>query len=293
MSRGVVVVVVAAVAAVIATLARAGHPVPPTRTLLAVGDITSCATTDDEAVAKLVGGLSGTLAVLGDNAYESGTAAEYANCYAPAWGPFLARTRPTPGNHEYRTPKAAGYYGYFGAAAAPPWGWYSYDLGAWHVIVLNSNCHPVGGCGRGSRQERWLRRDLARHRRLCTLAYWHHPLYTSGIDGNNLEMRPFWNDLYEAGAELVLNGHEHVYERLAPQTPAGRYDLRRGIREFVVGTGGRSHETFTKILPTSMRRNATTFGVLRLTLARASYSWKFLPSADGTYSDSGSARCHR
>jgi hypothetical protein len=181
--------------------------------LVAVGDIASCSSDGDEATAALLDGLSGTIATLGDHAYRSGTPQEFADCYDPSWGRHKDRTRPAPGNHDYETSGAAGYFDYFGAAAGEPGkGYYSYDLGTWHIVVLNSNCSQVGGCGEGTPQEQWLREDLAAHPATCTLAYWHHPLFSSGTEhGGNESMQPVWQALYDAGADVVLAGHEHNY----------------------------------------------------------------------------------
>lgn len=262
--------------------------------LVAAGDIVSCSSPGDEATAGLLGEIVGTVAPLGDNAYENGSASEYADCYAPSWGKYKVRTRPAPGNHDYLTPGASGYFGYFGAAAGTPGkGYYSYNLGSWHIVVINSNCGEVGGCGAGSAQEQWLRGELARSTNSCTLAYWHHPLFSSGAEhGNHAEMRPIFQALYEHGAEVVLSGHEHNYERFAPQTPGGAQDTRRGIREFVVGTGGKSHYAFATVQPNSEVRNTGTFGVLKLTLHTNGYDWRFVPQAGKTFTDSGSGTCH-
>jgi len=286
------IVALAAVAALAFAIAARGEG--PVATLIAAGDIAVCGTSGDEATAELVKGIPGTVATLGDNAYESGTNAEYDRCYAPTWGRFKARTRPVPGNHEYRTEGAAGYFDYFGARAGKPaTGWYTYRLGAWRVIALNSNCGSVGGCGRGSLQERWLRSVLKANRATkCTLAYWHHPRFSSGAHGSSTALEPLWRALYEAGADVVLTGHDHNYERFAPQTPAGRLDRKRGIRAFVVGTGGRSLRSLGKRLPTTVVRNDTAHGVLVLTLQPGSYSWRFVPVAGSTFSDRGSGACH-
>jgi hypothetical protein len=262
----------------------------PTATLLAAGDIATCAGAGDEATAKLLDGLAGTVATLGDNVYQSGSAQQYADCYAPTWGRHKARTRPAPGNHDYRTAGAAGYFGYFGAAAGTPGkGYYSYDLGAWHVVVLNSNLDT----SRGSAQETWLRADLAAHPAACTLAYWHHPRFSSGSShGNNTSVQPLWQALYEAGAELVLAGHEHHYERFAPQDPTGGADPREGIRQFVVGTGGAGHYGFGTVRANSEVRSTGAFGVLQLTLHPDGYDWEFVPVAGKTFGDAGSGTCH-
>ena len=261
------------------------------------GDIASCSSSGDEATANLLDGIAGTVYTLGDNVYDNGTADEFKNCYDPSWGRHLARTKPVPGNHEYNTPGAPGYYAYFGAAAGDPSkGYYSYDLGAWHIVALNSMCENVGGCGDTSDPSKmvgWLKQDLAANPSTCTLAYWHHPVFSSGsAHGNDPKMVPSWNALYAAGADVVLSGHDHDYERFAPQTSSGAPDPARGIREFVVGTGGRSHYSFGTIRANSQVRNPDTFGVLKLTLHPTSYDWQFVPEAGKSFSDSGTSNCH-
>lgn len=276
------------------TLEPSPMPVPDP-VLLAAGDIASCDTQFDEATSGLVGGISGTVATLGDNVYPAGAESQFQECYEPSWGVHKDRTRPSVGNHEYVTEDAAGYFGYFGGAAGDPdEGYYSYDLGNWHIIVLNSNCHRVGGCAEGSPQEAWLRADLEAHKTSCTLAYWHHPRFSSGAQhGNSDFMRPAWEALYEYGAEVVLSAHEHSYERFAPQTPDGTPDVGGGIREFVVGTGGRSLYEFRSMpIATSEVRNNDTYGVLKLTLRPSSYDWEFVPIEGGTFTDSGASPCH-
>jgi hypothetical protein len=272
-------------------------PPPPSDdpVIVGAGDIASCSSTGDEATANLLDNIAGTVITLGDNAYSSGTATEYTNCYGPSWGRHLARTRPSPGNHEYNTLDASGYFGYFGSAAGDPTkGYYSYDVGAWHIIVLNSNssCTTIS-CAAGSAQDTWLRADLAAHGNVCTLAYWHHPRFNSGAShGNNTAVATFWDALYQYGADVILNGHEHVYERFAPQTPAAVADPAAGIRQFTVGTGGASHYTFGTIQPNSEVRNGTAYGVLKLTLHATSYDWQFVPVAGATFTDSGTGSCH-
>ena len=261
--------------------------------LLAAGDIASCGSRGDEITARLVAARPGTVATLGDNVYEAGTAEEFRRCYAPSWGRFKRRTRPSLGNHEYGTPGAAGYFGYFGAAAGPRRrGYYSYDLGSWHVVVLNSNCAQAGGCSVRSPQGRWLRADLTRHRRVCTLAYWHHPRFSSGLHGSDPTVAPFWQLLYRAGADVVVSAHDHSYERFAPQTPAGRLDRRRGLRQFVVGTGGRSHYVIGPGIANSQARSSGVFGVLQLTLRAERYDWRFIAEPGKPFRDAGSTRCH-
>lgn len=262
-------------------------------TLIAAGDIASCNSSGDEATAALLDSLEGTVITLGDNAYESGLAAEYADCYDPTWGRVKARTRPVPGNHEYVTGNAAGYYDYFGAAAGDPTkGYYSYDLGSWHIIALNTQCGFIGHCYAGSPQEQWLRADLQAHPASCTLAYWHQPRFTSGVHGSNPKYDAFWQALYEAGVDVVLNGHDHDYERFAPQNPSGLLDIERGIREFVVGSGGKSHSSLFTPIANSEVREGDTYGVLKLTLHATSYDWEFVPVAGSTFGDGGSGSCH-
>jgi hypothetical protein len=257
------------------------------------GDIASCISDGDEATANLLDAIPGTVFTTGDNAYDSGTDGEYAYWYAPTWGRHKDRTMPSPGNHEYNTVGAAGYFNYFGAAAGDPTkGYYSYDLGAWHIVVINSNCDQVGGCGSGSPQEQWLRLDLAAHPAPCTVAYWHHPLFSSGQHGNDPSVQALYQALYDYGADVVLNGHDHNYERFAPQDPGGNLDTARGIREFVLGTGGAGHYNWGIPQPNSEVRNNTTFGVMKLTLHPSSYDWEFVPEAGETFTDSGSEPCH-
>jgi hypothetical protein len=278
-------------------LASSAFTVP--NTLLAAGDIGYCGGTDDEATAALVAQRAGTVAPLGDNAYENGTAQEYQDCYGPSWGPFLLRTQPTPGNHEYKPPDGpAGYFGYFGAGVAGPdgKGYYSYDLPPWHIVVLNTSndCFPIS-CDATKPQETWLRADLAAHPAKCTLAYFHHPRFTSDPNvHDDAHVQPLWQALYDNGVDLVLNGHAHNYERFDPQTPAGLPDPLFGITEIVAGTGGRSHFTFgTNTDANSAVRNDDTFGILDLTLKADSYSWSFVPAPGGKdFTDSGSANCH-
>ncbi len=268
----------------------------PDPVVVAAGDIADCQSAGDEATAKLLTDPSWTILTLGDTVYEAGTAQQFANCYAPTWGVYKDRTHPAVGNHEYLTRKAGPYYSYFGEAAGDPAkGYYSYDLGSWHVVVLNSNCNKIGGCDESSPEGEWLRADLAAHPAACTLAYWHHPLFGStGNFTNNTDVRPLWRILYAAGADLVLNGHAHNYERMAPEDPNGAADPTRGIREFVVGTGGKSHQRFGKdIAANSEVRNDDTFGVLKLTLHATGYDWQFIPAAGGSFTDSGSASCHQ
>jgi hypothetical protein len=229
-------------------LAQTGDPV-----LVGAGDIANCNKTADEATARLLDNISGTIFTVGDHAYPDGTAAQFSDCYGPNWGRHKNRTRPSPGNHDYHVSGAAGYFNYFGAAAGDPaMGYYSYNLGAWHIIALNSEISHSAG----SAQEQWLRADLAANPNICTLAYWHAPRFSSGQHGNKASSQALWQALYEYGADVVLNGHDHIYERFAPQNPNGQADAR-GIREFVVGTGGAALYSFGSIQPNSQARNNT------------------------------------
>jgi hypothetical protein len=268
--------------------------------VLAAGDIGSCESTGDEATARLLDGMSGTVLTLGDHAYEDGTSADFANCYDPSWGRVKARTVPTVGNHDYQTQGASGYYNYFGSAAGDPSkGYYSYNLKDWHVVSLNSMCgnsaaefQQPGGCGPTSPMVTWLKQDLAANPTACTLVTFHHPLFNSGNLGNHPKMKQTWEALYAAGADVVLNAHQHSYERFAPQTPDGVADPSFGIREFISGAGGASHEPSGTTQPNSQVRNITAFGVLKLTLHPNGYDWQFVPQAGRTFTDSGSDQCH-
>jgi len=244
-------------------------------------------------------GLSGVLAV-GDVQYWCDGAGAFSKSYGPTWGRVKSITHPTTGNHEYYTSggtdcdtsgKGEGYFTYFGASAGDPAkGYYSFDVGSWHLVALNSSCSKVGGCGVGSPQEQWLKADLAAHPTACTLAYWHHSRFSSKTPGTMTQA--LWQDLYDAGAELALTGHVHNYERLAPQDPNGVYDPAAGIREIVVGTGGKSLEGFPTTLNPNSEVRGRTFGILRLTLHARSYDWQFVPEAGKTFTDSGSTFCH-
>lgn len=271
-------------------------PPPPENGVvaLAVGDIASCRSDGDEATAALLDEISGPIMTLGDTVYDSGTTAEFAECFDPSWGRHKARIRPAVGNHEYGTPGAAPYYAYFGAAAGEPdEGYYSYDLGDWHVVVLNTNCSKAGGCYQGSQQADWLRADLAQNATHCTLAYFHHPRWSSGRYQINDHFLALLEILYDQGVELILSGHAHSYERFAPQDPAGNLDSERGFVQFVVGTGGKNHRPIdVNILPNSKVRHDTTFGVLKLTLYTDRYHWEFVPVQGGTFTDSGWGNCH-
>lgn len=254
--------------------------------VLAVGDIGQCESNGDEATAKLAKAMPDVpILALGDLAYPDATAADFARCYEPSWGGIDERVRPAPGNHEYNTRDAAPYYDRYGRRAGPRGrGWYSYDLGSWHIVALNSNCEsaPGGGCAEGSEQERWLRADLEAHPAACTLAYWHHPVRSSGRHGDNGAVEPLRLALRNADADVIVAAHDHHYERYAP---------REGLREWVVGTGGADLYEIVKVDPGSEARDAESFGLLELTLRDNAYEWRFLPVEGGGFRDSGRGRC--
>lgn len=273
----------------LATASVTVEPRPASVTLVGAGDIASCGSSGDEATARLLDDIPGTVFTAGDNAYEDGSAEDYASCYGPSWGRHRDRTRPSPGNHEYFTPGASGYFGYFGSRAGDAdKGYYSYDLGAWHVVVLNSNLNV----GTGSPQEVWLRADLAAHPARCTIAIFHHPRFSSGPHGGSTVMQSLWQALYDGGADVVVVGHDHLYERFAPQNAEGQLDVARGIRQFVVGTGGASAYSVMSPSPNSEVRRSGTRGVLKLTLYADRYEWKFVPVQGATFTDTGIASCH-
>ncbi len=272
-------------------------PTPPATAdpvLVGAGDIAVCGGQGAVATARLVERLPGTVFADGDLAYDSGTADEFSKCYDPTWGAFASRTRPVPGNHDWGTGSLSGYLGYWGTGAVGPTGgsWYSFDLGAWHVVVLDADCgrDAVRGCGARSPQLTWLTADLAASSATCTLALWHQPRFSSGQHGDDRAVAPFWDALWAAGAEIVVNGHDHDYERFAPQDPAGR-STEVGIREFVVGTGGAPLRGFRTARANSVTRIATTWGVLALTLHADSYDWRFI-GVDEAVLDAGHGVCH-
>jgi hypothetical protein len=267
--------------------------------LVGAGDIASCKNPEGARVtAKLIEQIPGTVFAAGDLAYEKGSAEEFENCYDPVWGRFKGRTKPALGNHEYVDPTASGYFHYWGTQAGPAGkGFYSYDLGAWHIVVMNTNCDAegLGGCDQGSPQETWLKEELSKRPSACILAYGHHALFSSGVFKNHAvhpELKQFWEDLYAAHADLVLAGHEHSYERFAPQDPEGKADPANGIREIVAGTGGRSHDLLGFATPNSEVREWATYGVLKLTLSPGKYTWEFIPEKGKTFHDAGSGVCH-
>jgi hypothetical protein len=244
---------------------------------------------DQAATADEIGRLNPTAVLtLGDNQYEDNTLAAYQAVFGPTWGKYLSIIHPTIGNHEYLTPGASGYFTYFNGVAP----YYSFDLGAWHIVSLDSECHFVGGCGPGSPQEKWLLADLAAHPSMCTLVAWHEPRWSSGEHGDATQMTTIWADLVKANVDVVLTGHNHDYERFVPLNAQGRPDPK-GTTEFVVGTGGKNHYGFAeKPLAGEVVRNDQSFGVILLTLNPTSYSWQFEPAPTYTFTDSGSAACH-
>jgi acid phosphatase type 7 len=252
------------------------------------GDMVSCNNKGAEATAKLLDEQEGVVFTTGDNVYEKGTPAEFATCYEPTWGRHKARTRPSPGNHDYYTPGASGYFDYFGALAGP-WGrgYYTYDHGTWRILSLNSNV-PAGP---GSDQATWVVRELQQSRASCTLAYWHHPVLSSGYEGDMPQMKYIWQLLFDNGVDVVLTGHSHNYERLALQDAQGNADPRRGIRQFVVGTGGNDFTPLGRLSPNSEAINENAHGVLKLTLGPGTYAWEFLSVAGKSYRDSGTGAC--
>lgn len=240
----------------------------------------------EAATANLLAGVDKLAAVLtlGDNQYDNGALTEYQASYDQTWGRLKAITHPAPGNHEYQTPAASGYFAYYGHSAGR--GYYSFNVGRWHLISLDSEIDASAG----SAQEQWLKNDLQAHKAYCTLAYWHKPRFSSGVNGNYAAYATLWQDLYAAGADVILNGHDHDYERFGAQNPSAQPDPK-GIREFVVGTGGRNHFALATRQPNSQVFNSDTFGVLELTLHPTSYDWRFQPVAGAGFTD-GHANCH-
>jgi acid phosphatase type 7 len=262
-------------------------------TILAAGDIATCKHADDEATARLLERLSGTIVAVGDLAYPEGSAAAFRKCYGPSWGSFAARTRPVIGNHEYLGSVAA-YLEYFdGRGPMPGRTWYAFDVGPWRAYVLDSDCTESGGCGVRSPEGRWLAADLAANPRTCSIAFMHHPRFSTGHHGNDVALVPLWDILYRAHVDVVVSGHDHDYERFALLTPEGRRAPDRGIREFVVGTGGAPLRSFPRrAAPATQVRNSTTHGILQLRLDGHGYAWRFVPVAGRSFTDSGEGLCH-
>ncbi len=256
-------------------------------TLVGAGDIGDCGSPGAETTARLLDRIPGTIFTTGDNAYMTGRMEDYRRCYDPTWGRHLRRTRPVPGNHEYES-GGAGYFSYFGSnAGASGLGYYSFSEGAWRVISLNSEVPS----GPGSAQMAWLRNELTEKPSACTAVMWHRPLFSSGRNGDNRDMRDVWRTLYEFNVDLVINGHDHIYERFAPQDPDGRPDPARGIRQFTVGTGGAPLYEFPTIRANSEVR-AAVWGVATFTLSEQGYQWQFVPAEGFQFQDTGSASCH-
>jgi hypothetical protein len=267
-------------------------PLPPAPSapavLVGAGDIGDCATRGSQLTAQLLDRIGGTVFTVGDNAYPSGTAENFRDCYHPTWGRHRQRTRPSPGNHEYEAAGAAPYFQYFGGLAGQSGlGYYSYSLGAWRVFSLNSEV----GIDAGSAQMAWLRSELSGTTTLCTLTYFHRPLFSSGFHGDQMQMREMWRTLYEFGVDIVVSGHEHSYERFAPQDFTGRFDSARGIRQFIVGTGGTTLRTVGPARPNS-EVHGSSWGVLVLTLEDSRYRWEFVPAEPGGLQDAGIGLCH-
>jgi len=292
----------AEVDAVVDGAARRDPLAATSETVLIAGDIASCDGNGDSSTARLIEENNGLVMTAGDNAYPLGTSAQFRDCYGPTWGRFLDRTRPAPGNHDWATPGASGYFGYFGKRAGPKGrGYYAFDLGEWRIYVLASDlCFRGAGearddssCGPGTDQARWLRADLAARPRDCVMAVWHHPRFSSGPHGNSSKPFPLLKLLYDAGAELVINGHDHVYERFGRARPDGTPDAESGIQQIIVGTGGAGlYGLRSRTAPNSEVRSSSTYGVLCLRLEPGSYGWRFLPVAGGSFTDRGSGACH-
>ena len=261
--------------------------------LVGAGDIAGCGEDGDEATAALLERIDGTVFTAGDNTYPAGTTQTYRECFAASWGRSLERIRPAPGNHDWESGSLDAYLDYFGAAAVNADGdpWYAYDLGTWQIIMLDSDCARVDGCGPDSRQGRWLANVLATSDARCTLAIWHHPRFSSGFHGDDPSVGPFWDALHAAGADVIVNGHDHDYERFAPMSPAGDEDRERGLRQFVVGTGGVDLRDFEDPVPNSELRLAVSHGVIAFTLRDGGYDWQWIPT-DGDVGDRGTAPCH-
>jgi 3',5'-cyclic AMP phosphodiesterase CpdA len=252
-------------------------------------DIASCDRRESEATAKLLDDIAGTVFTAGDHAYPKGTTREFVECYGVSWGRHRNRTRPAPGNHDYGSPQAAPYFKYFGSNAGPAGrGYYSYNLGAWHIVSLNSNPDAASW---GAAQEEWLRDDLKADSASCVLAYWHHPRFSSGKTyGNQRHMDALYKILYQHGVSVLISGHEHIYERFAPQNPEGKADAK-GVRQFIAGTGGAPLYRIGAVKPNSEVRNGSSHGVLMFTLQASTYDWEFIPVAGQSFRDRGSAGC--
>jgi hypothetical protein len=281
--------------------------VPPTSTptltftptpvvLIGAGDVAECAGQNDKITAAMLEQYpDATIFTTGDNSDDLDPEMAYEHCFDPTWGRFKDRIHPAMGNHDYDAKDSPDeYFEYFGKAAGEPGkGWYSYDLGGWHIVVLNSECEDVGGCEDGSAQEKWLKADLSAHPARCSLAIWHLPRFSAAYAEGLPFVEDFWEDLYKAGVEIVLNSHYHYYERFAPMEPEGTLDEVKGIREFIVGTGGAHLEKRGRSCNGNCQFfDKDTLGLLKLTLYPDSYDWEFLPEPGKTLNDSGSGKCH-
>jgi 3',5'-cyclic AMP phosphodiesterase CpdA len=258
-------------------------------TLVGAGDIANCKVGNGHIkTAQVLDDIPGIVFTTGDNAYPKGTVENFEECYESSWGRHKARTRPSPGNHDLLTKKGAPYYDYFGENAGPKGrGYYSYTLGSWHIISLNSDA-PAD---RRSRQMQWLWQELEANQSKCILAYWHIPVFSSGSHGGDPKMVEVWRLLSRYGADVIVNGHDHVYERFAPQNSAGKADAERGIRQFTVGVGGAGVYPFKRVLKNSEARTAKAYGVIKFTLHEDSYDWEFVYAAGDAFEDKGSASC--
>ncbi len=261
--------------------------------LLAVGDIGRCDRDADDLTSELAAGFpDATIVLLGDIAYPDGTAEEFRDCFDTSWGVHKPRIRPSPGNHDYRTDDAEPYFDYFGDTAGDPGeGYYSFEVGDWHIVALNTNCRPAGGCDAESPQAKWLRTDLAENDTKCTLAFMHHPRFSSGTNGSFERIMPLWEIMYQFGVDVTLSGHDHDYERFAPQDPFGMTQPDRGIRQFVVGTGGGTLREFEMEEPNSEVRIEGEYGILEMTLGAHSYSWRFWGLDGDAPLDMGESTC--
>jgi hypothetical protein len=268
-------------------------PTPEPILLIGAGDIAYCGpdALGDEATSNILERFhSAEIFTAGDNVSGEGRGAEFRNCFGPTWGQYLDRLHPVPGNHDLETEGGAPFYEYFGEAAGQPGqGYYSYDLGDWHIVGLNSNCDAIA-CGPNSAQASWLREDLAANGSQCTILYWHHPRYSSGISGNYGLVSSFWRIALEYGADVVVSGHDHDYERFALQDGDGKADPD-GIRQFVVGTGGSKLRDFGEVKPNSEMRDNSSLGVILFRLFPGRYEWEFIPVEGGTFTDHGEDKC--
>lgn len=272
----------------LATLAGGAGAKAPDAVVLIAGDVAQCDTLGAQLTGQLIKSLPYPVLAAGDLAYPNGSAEDFARCYAPHWGAFKDRTYSAPGNHDYRTADAAGYFSYFGARAGPAGkGYYSFDLGAWHILSLNSNRELEADAP----QLQWIEADLRRHRQRCVLAYWHHPRFSSGPHGSNAKLQAIWALLQRHGVSVIVTGHDHIYERFAPMNAQGEADPVRGMRSFVVGTGGAKHYALQQRHPLSEVADGRTWGVLKMILHATGYAWEFLPVAGQVLRDAGSAQC--